>query len=60
LSTYLKTHGILEQEDFQTVLMAAGETDTMLQRDGDPGFLTEEEVSAVIYFYYFRQHYLHY
>lgn len=67
LSTYLKTYGIYKQEDFQAVLMAAGETDTMqesiqdwLEWDGDPEFLTEEEVSAVIFFYYLHQHYLYY
>jgi hypothetical protein len=51
------------QEDFQTVLRAAGETETTqeniqdwLQLDeGDPGFqvLTEEEITAVIFFYLF-------
>jgi hypothetical protein len=54
----------LEQEGFQTVLTAAGETETTqeniqewLQLDeGDPGFqfLTEEEIVAVIYFYLFQ------
>jgi hypothetical protein len=53
----------LEQEDFQTVLRAAGETETTqgnihdwLQLDeGDPGFQlpTEEEITAVIFFYLF-------
>jgi hypothetical protein len=53
----------LEQEDFQTVFRAAGETETTqentrdwLQLDeGDPGFqlLTEEEIAAVIFFYLF-------
>jgi hypothetical protein len=52
------------------VLRAAVETETAqeniqdwLQLDeGDPGFqfLTEEEISAVIFFIYFRQHYLYY
>jgi hypothetical protein len=53
----------LEQEDFQTVLRAAGETETKQENiqdwlqldDGDPGFqlLTEEETAAVILFYIF-------
>jgi hypothetical protein len=53
----------LEQEDFQTVLRAAGETETTqesiqdwLQLDeGGPGFqlLTEEEIAAVIFSYSF-------
>jgi hypothetical protein len=62
LSTYFKkTRGVQEQEDFQTVLRAAGETETTqeniqdwLQLDeGDPGLqlLTEEEIAAVIFFY---------
>jgi hypothetical protein len=59
----------LEQEDFQTVLRAAGETETTqeniqdwLQLDeGEPGFqlLTEKDTAAVIFFIYFHQHYLH-
>jgi hypothetical protein len=63
LSTRFKeTHGFHEQEDFQTVLRAAAETDTTqeniqdcLQLDeGDPGFqlLTEEEIDAVIISYF--------
>jgi uncharacterized protein YehS (DUF1456 family) len=61
----------LEQEDFQTVLLAAGETETTqenvqdwLQLDeGDPGFqlLTEEEIAAVIfYLIYFHRLYVHF
>jgi hypothetical protein len=48
---------------FQTVLRAAGETETMQKNiqdwfelnEGDPGFqlLTEEETAAVIFFIYF-------
>jgi hypothetical protein len=48
----------LEQEDFQTVLRAAGETETMQENiqdwfeldEGDPGFqlLTEEEIAAML------------
>jgi hypothetical protein len=67
LSTYFKeTHCILEQEgleqeDFQTVLRAAGETETKQEDiqdwleldEGDPGFqlLTEEEIAAVIFLF---------
>jgi hypothetical protein len=50
----------LEQEDCQTVLRAAGETETTQENiknlpeldEGDPGFplLTEEEITAVIFF----------
>jgi hypothetical protein len=46
----------LEQEDFHTVLRAAGEAETAqdwLQLDeGDPGFRlpTQEEITAVIFF----------
>jgi hypothetical protein len=53
----------LEQEDFQTVLRAAGETETTQEDiqdwleldEGDPGFqlLTEEEITAVIFLYLF-------
>jgi hypothetical protein len=52
--------GFRRKGDFQTVLRAAGETETTqeniqnwLQLDeGDPGFqlLTEEEIAAVIFF----------
>jgi uncharacterized protein YehS (DUF1456 family) len=63
LGTYFKRH---MGEDFQTVLSAAGDTETMqenikdwLQLDeGDHGFqlLTEEEIAAVIFsFIYFHQ-----
>jgi hypothetical protein len=55
--------GFKEQEDFQTVLRAAGDTETTqeniqdwLQLDeGDPGFqlVTEEEIAALIFFIYF-------
>jgi hypothetical protein len=48
------------------VLRAAGETETTQENirdwleldEGDPGFqlLTEEEIAAVIFFNYFRQH----
>jgi hypothetical protein len=61
----------LEQASFQTVLRAAGETETAqeniqdwLQLDeGDPGFQlpTEEKTAAVIFlFVYFHEHCLHY
>jgi hypothetical protein len=60
----------LEQEDFQTVLRAAGETETTqehiqdrLQLDeGDAGLqlLTKEEIAVVIFFIYFHQHFLYY
>jgi hypothetical protein len=53
----------LEQEDFQTVLRAFGETETTQENiqdcivldEGDPGFqlLTEEQISAVIILYIF-------
>jgi hypothetical protein len=52
------------------VLRAAGETETTQENiqdwleldEGDLGFqlLTEEEISAVIFFIYFHQHYLYY
>jgi hypothetical protein len=70
MSTHFKNkHGIqepdgLQQEDFQTVLRAAGETKTTQQniRDwlqldkGGPVFqlLTEGEIAAVIFFIYFH------
>jgi uncharacterized protein YehS (DUF1456 family) len=50
----------LEQEDFQTVLWAAGDTETTqenienwLELNGDPGFqlLTGEKIAAVILFF---------
>jgi hypothetical protein len=61
----------LEQEEFQTVLRAAGGTETSQENIQDwlqldernPGFqlLTEEEIAAVIFlFIYFHQHYLCY
>jgi hypothetical protein len=58
----------LEQEDLQTVLRAAGETETtqeiiqkLLELDeGDPGFhLLTGRNSAVIFFIYFYRHYLY-
>jgi hypothetical protein len=58
---YFKRHGILEQEDFKTVLRAAGETVTTQENiqdwleldDREPGFhlLTEKEIAAVIFCY---------
>jgi hypothetical protein len=52
--------GFKEQEDFQTVLRAAGETETMQENiqdwlelgEGDPKFqlLTEEEIAVVIFY----------
>jgi hypothetical protein len=59
----------LKQEDSQTVLKAAEETETTQENikawleldEGDPGFqlLTKEEIAAVIFFIiYFHQHYL--
>jgi hypothetical protein len=47
-----------EQEEFQTAMRAAGETETTqdwLQLDGDSRFqlLTKEEISAVIVLYLF-------
>jgi hypothetical protein len=57
------------QEDFQTVLRAAGGTEATQENiqdwleldEGDPGFqlMTEEEIAAVIFFIYFHQHYLY-
>jgi hypothetical protein len=51
------------QSTFQTVLRAAGETETTQENiqdwleldEGDPGFqlLTEEEIAAVIFFHLF-------
>jgi hypothetical protein len=68
LSTYFKRHMGFRARGL-SVLRAAGETETMqeyiqdwLQLDeGDPGFqlLPEEEISAVIFFIYFLQHYLY-
>jgi hypothetical protein len=50
----------LEQEDFQTVLRAAGDTETTRENiqdwielvEGGPGFqlLTDEEIAAVIFY----------
>jgi hypothetical protein len=72
LNTYIKRHVEFEQEDFQTVLRAAGETETTQENiqdwleldEGDPGFqlLTKEEIAAVIFylFSYFHQHCLYY
>jgi hypothetical protein len=52
----------LEQENFQSVLRAAGETETTQENiqnwleldEGDPGFqlLIEEEIAAVIFFFH--------
>jgi hypothetical protein len=67
LSTYFKkTHGIYKQEEFQTVSRAGGETEITQENiqdwleldEGDPEFqlLTEEEIAAVIFFIYFREH----
>jgi hypothetical protein len=60
----------LEQEDFQTLLRAAGKTETTQENIQDwfqlveegPGFqlLSEEDISALIYFIYFHPRYLHY
>jgi hypothetical protein len=58
----------LEQDDFQTVLKVAAETETMQENIQDwfqldeevPGFqlLTEKKIAAVIFFIYFHWHYL--
>jgi hypothetical protein len=55
--------GFRRKEDFQTVLRAAGETETMQENilnwleldEGDLGFqlLTEDEIAAVIFCYVF-------
>jgi hypothetical protein len=58
----------LEQEEFQTVLRAAGETETTQENiqdwlqlvEADPRFqlLTEEEVFAVIFIYFISTTYI--
>jgi hypothetical protein len=60
----------LEQDDFQTVLKAAGLTETVQENiqdwleldEGDPGFqlLTETNCCSDIFLIYFHQHYLYY
>jgi hypothetical protein len=57
----------LEQEEFQTVLRAAGETETTQENiqdwleldEGDPKFqlLTVEKIAALIYFYLLSSYY---
>jgi hypothetical protein len=59
----------LEQEDFQTALRAAGETETTEENlrdrfeldEGDPGFqlLTGRNCCSDIFYIYFHQHYLY-
>jgi hypothetical protein len=62
-----KTHGIQKQEDFQTMLRAAGETETIQENnqdwlaldEGDPGFqLQTGKIALVIFFIYFHHHHL--
>jgi hypothetical protein len=51
----------VEQEDFQAVLRAAGETETTQENIQDWfELLTEEEITAVIFFNYLHQHYIYY
>jgi hypothetical protein len=64
LSTHFKkAHEIKEEDGFQTVLRAAGETETTQENiqdwlqlyEGDPGFqlLTESKIAVVIFFFIF-------